>query len=228
MLDKPSIAVLPFDNLSGDPKQDYFADGIAEDLINALSRIRWLFVTARNSTFTYKSRSVDIKQIGAELGVRYVLEGSLRRGGKRVRVTTQLIDTASGNHVWAERYDCDLDDIFEVQDEITETITNALEPELRAAERNRAHRRPLENLDAWASYQRGLWSFYQFTAIENAQAQTIFRQGIDMDPEFALAHAALAYSLAIEILLSKPRKNISTVRVFTQPGPIETFGRALR
>jgi len=155
--DKPSIAVLPFVNMSGDPKQEFFADGIAEDVITALSRYPSLFVIARNSSFTYKARAVDVKQIGGELGVRYVLEGSLRKAGNRIRVTSQLVEAETGKHVWAERYDRDLGDIFAVQDEITEAVTIAVAPAIAEAELRRAMRKPPGTLDAWVAYQRGLW-----------------------------------------------------------------------
>jgi adenylate cyclase len=190
---KPSIAVLPFENMSGDPEQVYFADGIAEDLITALSRIRWLFVVARNSTFTYKGRALDVKQVGRELGVRYVVEGSVRRGGERVRVSVQLIDAATGNHVWAERYDRALEDIFALQEEITETMVAAIEPELGAVERERAHRKPPESLDAWEAYQRGWWHLFRFTPDDNLEARRLFREAIRRDRHFSSAHAGLAY-----------------------------------
>ena len=199
--DKPSIAVLSFDNLSGDPEQEYFADGIAEDLITALSRLRWLFVTARNSTFAYKGRSPDIRQVGRELGVRYVLEGSVRKGGTRVRVSAQLIDASTGNHVWAERYDRELADLFDLQDEITETIAAAIEPELGMAERERARRKPPDNLDAWETYQRGLWHFYQFSDEENGRARELFGRALAFDPGFAPVHASLAYSHLLDVSL---------------------------
>ena len=160
--DKPSIAVLPFQNMSGDPEQEYFADGMVEDIITELSRIRWLFVIARNSTFTYKGQAVDVKQVARELGVRYVLEGSVRKGGNRVRVTAQLIDAASGAHIWAERYDRDLSDIFAVQDEITASVAGVIEPALAEAEQQRVLRKPPERLDAWEAYQRGLWHFNRY------------------------------------------------------------------
>ena len=144
--DKPSIAVLPFENMSGDPEQEYFADGMMEDIITALSKFRWFFVIARNSTFVYKGQAVDIKQVGRELGVRYVLEGSVRKAANRVRISAQLIEAETGNHVWAERYDRSLEDIFELQDEITSTIAAAVEPELAGSERERAMRKPTENL----------------------------------------------------------------------------------
>ena len=163
--DKPSIAVLPFDNMSGDPEQDYFADGISEDLITALSKIRWFFVIARNSTFTYKGEAVEVTQVARDLGVRYVIEGSVRKAENRVRITAQLIDATTGRHVWAERYDRDLADIFELQDEMTQTIVGAVEPELSAAERERAANKPPENLDAWETYQKGLWHLWNFSCL---------------------------------------------------------------
>ena len=169
--ERPSIAVLAFENLSGDPEQEYFADGIAEDLITELSRLRWLMVTARNSTFTYKGRAVDVRQVGRDLGVRYVVEGSVRKGGNRVRITAQLIDAATGNHIWAERYDRDLSDIFALQDEITETLVATLQAEVGEVERERAHRKPPDNLDAWEFYQRGMWHLWQINAKEANQCQ---------------------------------------------------------
>ncbi len=155
--DKPSIAVLPFTNISGDPEQEYFSDGMAEDIITALSRSRALFVIARNSSFTYKARAVDVKQVARELGVRYVLEGSVRRGGDRVRVSEQLIDAETGNHLWAERYDRELADTFAVQDEITTAVTLAIGPAISDAEQQRASRKQPESLGAWDAYTRGLW-----------------------------------------------------------------------
>ena len=192
--DRPSIAVLPFDNLSGDPEQEYFADGMAEDLITALSRIRWLFVIARNSTFTYKGQAVDVKRVGQEMGVRYVLEGSVRKGGDSVRVTAQLIEATTGNHIWAKRYDRKLVDIFAIQDELTEAITGEIEPEVAEVERERAYREPPESLNAWGCYQRGLWHLWQLEAGENAEAQRLFQRSTDLDPGFAPAFAGLAYS----------------------------------
>ena len=191
---RPSIAVLPFDNLSGDPEQEYFADGMAEDLITALSRIRWLFVIARNSTFTYKGQAVYVKRVGQEMGVRYVLEGSVRKGGDRVRVTAQLIEATTGNHIWAKRYDRELADIFTIQDELTEAIAGEIEPELAEVERERAHREPPENLNAWGCYQQGLWHLWQLTAGENAEAQRLLQRAADIDSGFAPAFAALGYS----------------------------------
>jgi adenylate cyclase len=183
--DKPSVAVLPFSNMSGDPEQEFFADGIAEDVITALSRYPSLFVIARNSCFTYKGRAVDVKQVGRELGVRYVLEGSLRKAGKRIRVTAQLVEAGTGNHVWAERYDRDLADIFAVQDEIAEAVTIAIAPAIAQAEQQRAMRKPPDSLDAWAAYQRGLWHLGKANADDNALAESFFRRAIGLDPNFA-------------------------------------------
>jgi adenylate cyclase len=154
--DKPSVAVLPFTNMSADPEQEYFADGVVEEIITALSRIRWLFVIARNSSFTYKGRAVDVKQVARELGVRYVLEGSVRKGGNRLRITGQLIDTSTGAHIWADRFDGALDDIFELQDLVASNVAGAIEPKLRQSEIERATRKPTESLDAWDLYLRAL------------------------------------------------------------------------
>ncbi len=197
--DKPSIAVLPFQNMSGDPEQEYFADGMVEDIITELSRIRWLFVIARNSTFTYKGQAVDVKQVARELGVRYVLEGSVRKGGNRVRVTAQMIDATSGAHIWAERYDRDLSDIFAVQDEITASVAGVIEPALAEAEQQRVLRKPPERLDAWEAYQRGLWHFNKYGPEENQTAQTFFRRAIALDPNFAPGHYGYALALQWEI-----------------------------
>ncbi len=183
--DKPSIAVLPFDNMSSDPEQQFFADGIAEDIITALSRYPSLFVIARNSSFSFKGRAVDVKQVGNELGVRYVLEGSLRKSDKRVRVTAQLIEAETGNHVWAERYDRDLAEIFAVQDEITQATTIAIAPAIADAEQQRAIRKLPASLDAWGAYQRGLWHLGKAGAEDNALADRFFQQAIDLDPIFA-------------------------------------------
>jgi TolB-like protein len=200
--DKPSIAVLPFANLSGDPEQEYFADGIAEDLITALSRIRWLFVIARNSTFTYKGKAVDVKQVGREMGVRYVLEGSVRKGGDRVRISAQLIDATTSNHVWAERYDRELADLFDLQDEITETIAGAIEPELGAFERTRARSKPPESLDAWECHQRGFWHLWQFDRNEISEAKRMFERAIELDPGFGTAYSGLAYSHLTDVTMA--------------------------
>ncbi len=198
--DRPAIAVLPFDNMSGDPEQEYFADGIVEDIITALSKFRWFPVVARNSTFTYKGRAVDVTDVGRELGARYVVEGSIRKGGDRVRISVQLIDAKSGNHIWAERYDCALGAIFAVQDQITEAIVGAIEPELGSTERARAKRIPPDRLDAWDCYHRGLWHLYRFTKESNARAQQLMRQAMAMDPGFGLAHAGLADALYMGVM----------------------------
>lgn len=187
---KPSIAVLPFVNMSGDSEQEYFADGLTADLITALSRIRWFFVIARNSCFAYKGRSPDIRDVARDLGVAYVLEGSVRKAGGRVRITAQLIDGGSGNHVWAQRYDRQLEDIFAVQDEITATLVGAIEPELGRAERERARAKRPDDLRAWDLYQRGLWHTYKRTREDLAQAQLMFREAIKIDPGLARAYAA--------------------------------------
>ena len=197
--DKPSIAVLPFQNMSGDPEQEYFADGMVEDIITALSRFKSLFVIARNSSFTYKGRAVDIKQVGRELGVRYVLEGSVRKGGNRMRITAQLIDATSGAHVWADRYDRDPSDIFAVQDEITASVAGIIEPALADAEQQRVLRKPPDSLDAWEAYQRGLWHFNKYSPEENKAALDFFRQAIALDPNFAPGHYGYALALQWEI-----------------------------
>jgi adenylate cyclase len=202
--DKPSIAVLPFQNMSGDPEQEYFADGIAEDVITLLSKSRALFVIARNSGFTYKGRAVDVKTVGRELGVRYVLEGSVRKAGNRVRVTGQLIEAGTGGHLWAERYDRDLTDIFAVQDEITASVSTAIFPTMERSERERAARKPTDSLDAWECYYRGMWHFAKFEAEENERARSFFQRAINLDPQFAPAPAAFALTYLNEITLFRP------------------------
>ena len=199
--DKPSIAVLPFDNLSGDPEQEYFSDGITEDIITALSRIRQFFVIARNTTFTYKGQALDVQAIAKDLGVRYVLEGSVRKSGGRVRISAQLIDGATGNHLWAERYDRELEDVFAVQDEITLNVVGAIGPELSRAEQERARRKPPENLDAWDFYQRGLWHLWRYEKDETAEAKRLLQRAIETDPNLAPAFAALAWAHVHEFAL---------------------------
>jgi adenylate cyclase len=190
--EKPSLAVLPFINMSRDPEQEYFSDGMTEDIITALSRIRWFFIIARNSTFAYKGRAVDVRKVAKELGVRYVLEGSVRKAGSRVRVTAQLIDGDTGKHVWANRYDREYDDVFSLQDELTETIVGALDPELGKAERERAKAKRPGNLDAWDVYQRGLWHLYHYTKEDINKAQQLFRQATLLDPNLGVAFSGLA------------------------------------
>ena len=186
--DKPSIAVLPFQNLSADPEQEYFADGVVEDITMALSRFRWLFVIARNSSFTYKGRPVDIKQVGRELGVRYVLEGSVRKAGNRVRIAGQLIDAETGAHLWADRFDGALEDIFDLQDQVTSTVVGAIAPMLQREEIERARRKPTENLDAYDYYLRGLASLRRWTRDANSEALQLFGKAIQLDPRLAPAY----------------------------------------
>ena len=191
--DKPSIAVLSFQNMSGDPEQEYFADGIAEDIITALSRFKELFVIARNSSFTYKGRAVDVKQVGRELGVRYVLEGSVRKTANRVRITGQLIDAATGIHLWADRFDGGLGDIFDLQDQVTESVVGAIAPTVEKAEIERAKRKPTESLDAYTLYLRGLARLYKFANRQaNDEALHLFNSAIELDPDFASAYGRAA------------------------------------
>src|SRR5262245_8817752 len=191
--DKPSIAVLPFQNMSGDPEQEYFADGIVEEIITALSRFRQLFVIARNSSFTYKGRVVDVKQVGRELGVRYVLEGGVRRSADRVRVTGQLIDAATGAHLWADRFDGAREDIFELQDRVTTSVVGAIASKLEQAEIERAKRKPPENLDAYDYYLRGMASHYHSWSKEAiGEALRLYYKAIEIDPDFASAYGAAA------------------------------------
>jgi adenylate cyclase len=191
--DKPSIAVLPFTNMSGDPEQEYFADGMVDDIITGLSRIRWLFVIARNSSSTYKGRAVDVKQVGRDLGVRYVLEGGVRKAGNRIRITAQLIEAESGTHLWAERYDRSLDDIFAVQDEITISVVGAIEPSLRRAEIERVKRKRTDSLDAYDLVLRALPLVYVGESDNANRAIPLLEQALAIDPAYATAHAALAW-----------------------------------
>src|SRR5262249_24482041 len=191
--DRPSIAVLPFVNLSGDPTQEYFADGVVEDIITALSHIGWLFVIARNSSFTYKGRAVDVKQVGRELGVRYVLEGSLRRAANRVRITAQLIDATTGAHLWAERLESALDDIFELQDQVTESVVGAIAPQLERAEIERAKRKPTASLSAYDFYLRGMANLHRGTRDAIDEALTLFGEAMRLDPDFASACGMAAW-----------------------------------
>jgi TolB-like protein/tetratricopeptide (TPR) repeat protein len=197
--DKPSIAVLPFQNLSGDPEQEYFADGMVEEIITALSRIRWLFVIARNSSFTYKGRAVHVKQVGRELGVRYILEGSVRKAVNKVRITGQLIDVSTGAHIWADRFEGELTSIFDLQDQVTASVVGAIEPQLEQAEIERAKRKPTESLDAYDHYLRGLAGVHQWTREGNDEALGHFKRAVELDPNFATAYgmAARCYSQRI-------------------------------
>ena len=192
--DRPAIAVLPFSNMTGDPEQEYFSDGVSEDIITALSRLRWFFVIARNSSFIYKGKSVHMKQVAEELGVGYVVEGSVRRGGDRVRITAQLNDAATGSHLWAERYDRKLADVFAVQDEITEAIVAAIEPQLYAAENFRASRKLPDSLDAWDLLMRALSHFWRITRQDNVVAQALLEKAVAIDPDYGRALGILATS----------------------------------
>src|SRR6478735_7305351 len=196
--DRPAIAVLPFNNMSGEREQEYFSDGISEDIITALSKLRWLFVIARNSSFTYKGKSAHMKQVAEELGVRYVLEGSVRKSGDRVRITAQLNDVATGSHIWAERYDRDLADVFAVQDEITESIVAAIGPQLYAAENFRAQRKPPGSLDAWDLVMRALSHYWRVTPQDNRVAQALLEKAIDIDPQYGKALGLLATNRIFE------------------------------
>jgi TolB-like protein/Flp pilus assembly protein TadD len=195
--DRPSIAVLPLTNLSGDPEQDYFADGISEDIITGLSKLRWFFVIARNSSFIYKGRAVDTRQVGRELGVRYVLEGSVRKSGSRVRISAQLIDAETGKHFWAERYDRDLIDIFALQDEITNNVVAAIEPRLLEAEGTRSQHRSPDDLGAWDMLIRATSLFWRLTRDESQSAIALLEQLVERHPLYAPAHSMLAFVLLV-------------------------------
>ena len=190
--DRPSIVVLPFSNQSGDPDQEYISDGIAEGIITALSKWRWLFVISLNSSFFFKSGAVDVRQVSRELGVRYVLEGSVRRAKGRVRLTAQLIDTPTGLNIWAEHYDRDPEDIFAIQDEIANAVAAAIGPAIVDAERQRAVRKPPENLGAWEAYQRGLWHVSKHDIAETESARRLFERAFELDPGFAPAYCGMA------------------------------------
>src|SRR5438093_1737890 len=187
--DKPSIAVLPFANMSGDPEQEYFADGMVEEIITALSRIRWLFVIARNSSFTYKGQAVDVKRVGRELGVRYVLEGSVRKAGQRVRITAQLIDALTGAHLWADRFDGSLEDVFDLQDKIAVSVAGVIEPALQAAEMRRSAARPTNDLSAYDLYLRALATIFPITKGRVLEALGLLEQAIAIDPHYVPALA---------------------------------------
>ncbi len=197
--DRPAIAVLPFVNRSDDAEQEYFADGISEDIITALSKLRWFFVVARNSSFTYKGKSAHLKRVADELGVSYVVEGSVRKSGDRVRITAQLSDVATGSHIWAERYDRSLADMFAVQDEITEAIVAAIEPQIYAAENFRAQRKPPESLDAWELVMRALSHYWRITPEDNIAAQALLEKAIAIDPNYGHALGVLAVSHAFGV-----------------------------
>ncbi len=210
--DKPSIAVLPFDNMSGDPEQEYFSDGIAEDIITGLSSFHSLFVIARNSTFTYKGRAIDVTQVARELGVRYVLEGSTRKAGNQVRITAQLIDAETGRHVWAERYDRELEDVFAVQDDIAQRVVTTVAPAVELAEQQRAARKPPDNMGVWDCYQRGMWHTNRLKGREFPEARRLFERAINLDPKSALGFTGLAWLAANQanITLLGPESDVLT------------------
>ena len=191
---KPSIAVLPFHNMSGDPEQDYFADGLTEDIITGLSRQQWFFVIARNSSFAYKGEAVDVRQVASQLGVRYILEGSVRKAAQRVRVTGQLIDASAGNHLWADRYDRELSDIFELQDEITNRVIGSVGSQILLAEAARVRRKPPQSIDAWDFVMQALPHMWRMTTEEYRRAQELLNQALALDPDYAHAHALLGWT----------------------------------
>jgi adenylate cyclase len=195
--DKPSIAVLPFANMSGDPEQEYFADGVSEDIITAISRLRWFFVIARNSSFVYKGKSVDVKQVGNQLGVRYVLEGSVRKSGQKVRITAQLIDASNGNHIWADRYDGDLNDVFALQDRITNSVVAAIEPHLLEAESVRSQNRTPNDVRAWDLLMQASFLFWRLNKTDGDAAISILRDATRLYPDYAPAHSMLAFALLL-------------------------------
>ena len=196
--DKPSLAVLPFQNMTGDAEQEYFVDGMVEEITTAIARLPWLFVIARNSAFTYKGKPVDVKQVAQELGVRYVLEGSVRKAGNRVRITGQLIDTTTGAHIWADRFDGALDDIFELQDRIASSVAGAIEPKLRQSEIERASRKPTANLTAYDLYLRALAQSYRYTEEGLAEAVVLARRALAIDPSYAPAAALIGWCRALQ------------------------------
>ena len=212
--DRPSIAVLPFQNMSGDPEQDYFVDGMVEDITTGLSRIRWLFVTARNSSFIYKGKPIDVRQAGRELGVRYLLEGSVRKAGSRLRITAQLIEAETGAHVWADRYDGAVEDVFDLQDKLTQNIVGILEPNLRRAEIERAQRKRPESLDAYDLHLRAMPHMESVMPEDAAVCVGYLEQALKLDPNYAIAHAYMAAALEAEFLRGdhEPAKATAAVR----------------
>ncbi|MBC8175856.1 MAG: adenylate/guanylate cyclase domain-containing protein [Deltaproteobacteria bacterium] len=213
--DNPSIAVLPFDNLSGDPEQVYFVDGIVDDIITELSRFPYIFVIARTTSFTFKGKSVDVRQVGRELGVRYVLEGSVRKISDRVRITAQLIEAATGNHIWAERYDRNLEDIFSVQDEITAQVVGSIHPELYSAEMRRARQKPVESLDVWNYAVRARWHVLRLTREDNSEAKRLFGKALELEPDYVPALAFLVYCHICDVLFGwsqAPPESITEAR----------------
>ena len=229
--DKPSVAVLPFQNFSGDQQQEFFSDGMAEDIITALSKLRSFFVIARNSTFAYKGKSPDVRQVARDLGVRYVLEGSVRKAGNRMRIVAQLIDGVAGNHIWAEGYDREVVDIFAVQDDITRHVVGAIEPQLFAAENLRIQSKPPESLDAWGCVIRGLWHLGYNTKEDTDQALQLLRRAIGLSPNYAKAHSVLAFAQArtvffggdVDMALSAARQEAQVARALDGDDPWSYF-----
>jgi len=213
--DKPSIAVLPFDNLSGDPEQGYFSDGITEEIISSLSRVPKLFVIARSSTFTYKGKPVKVKQVAEELGVKYVLEGSVRKAEDKVRITAQLIDALKGNHLWSERYDRNLNDIFAVQDEITKNIITALQVKLTEGEQARSAAKGTNNLEAYLKYLQARELIHHINIETNALAKQLAEEAISLDPEYAWAYKILGQSHMLDVWLG------------TSKSPKDSMGKAI-
>jgi adenylate cyclase len=211
--DRPSIAVLAFTNMSGDLDQEYFSDGIADDIITELSRCRWLFVIARNSSFTYKGSAVHVKQVARELGVRYILEGSVRRSGDRIRLTAQLIEAETDSHIWAERYDRNVNEVFVVQDEITTAVITAILPAVTDAEQRRVLREPPGSLSAWETYQRGIWHQSKGTVAENEEARLLFKRAIELDPGFAPPFVGLAMGYYMDFLYYGIRDSLSVAKL---------------
>jgi TolB-like protein len=231
---RPSIAVMAFTNMSGDPGQEFISDGIAEDIITALSHIRWLLVIARTSTFTYKNRTAHIRQVGRELGVRYVLEGSVRRSGDRLRITAQLIEAATGAHIWAERFDRGLADLFSVQDEITEAVVSAVEPTIADAERQRVGRKALESLDIWELYHRGLWHIFKYTPTDHRLALELLNKAVALDRGSVAVHAALGLTYLLGGRLFAPRdraiwltSGLEHARIAASLGPSDAMAHAI-
>lgn len=200
--ERPSIAVLPFNNMSSDPEQEYFADGVVEEILTSLAKLPWLFVIARNSSFTYKGKAVDIKQVGRDLGVRYVLEGSIRKAGGRIRMTGQLIDATTGSHLWADRYDGSLEDIFELQDQITSNVVGAIAPRMESAEIERAKHKPTSSLDAYDCYLRGTAAMYKWSKTGIAEALSYFYRAIEIDPGYGIAYAMAARCFNVRAVTS--------------------------
>ena len=199
--------------MSGDPEQEYFADGMSEDIIAKVARLRWLFVVARNSTFVYKRQPVDVKRIGRDLGVQYIMEGSTRRVGRRVRITAQLIDARSGNHVWAQQFDRDTGDLFDIQDEVTDHICASVGIELSQSERRLSRRKPASDHTAWDHYQCGMWYLHKYGQDNLATAQTFFLRALEKSPGFARAHAGMAHAISAEVIMGSaehPTERLST------------------